>query len=397
MEKVRLGLIGDHVAASMAPRLHAAAGRMRGVEVIYDLLVRPNRASGSTSCSTAVGPGATGGSTSPTPGRSGRRRGSGSRAPSFARWGRSTRWCSGRTARGGSIPTTRASSRPGAPAFGAARPGTVCQVGAGGVGKAVAFGARRARGGGDPAPGPRPEASRAPRGGAPGGAAEDEGDRRGSLKDAVRGARGIVNCSPVGMVGHEGTPVPSYLLPEAVWAFDAVYTPADTRFLAEASAAGLETLNGYELFFEQGANCAEIFLGGAVDRSRLRQALAEPRVNRRPRATPGRRRPDRPTRRGRPSGPTRTSHRASPRERRDLHDGEPQETLKGEPGAASAAGSRPLWRCARSRRPGTEYGPPPRRTCLYPSPYLPAKSASTSRAASSPSASSSRACSTAGS
>ena len=39
MEKVRLGLIGDNIAASKAPRLHALAGRMRGVEVSYDLLV----------------------------------------------------------------------------------------------------------------------------------------------------------------------------------------------------------------------------------------------------------------------------------------------------------------------------------------------------------------------
>ena len=60
------------------------------------------------------------------------------------------------------------------------------------------------------------------------------------------------------------------------WAFDAVYTPVDTRFLTEAAAAGLDTLSGYELFFEQGADCAEIFLGGPIDRTRLRQALQDP-------------------------------------------------------------------------------------------------------------------------
>ena len=62
----------------------------------------------------------------------------------------------------------------------------------------------------------------------------------------------------------------------ATWAFDAVYTPVDTRFLADAAAAGLDTLNGYELFFEQGLDCTEIFLGGRVDRTRLRQALQDP-------------------------------------------------------------------------------------------------------------------------
>ena len=97
-----------------------------------------------------------------------------------------------------------------------------------------------------------------------------------SLEQATSGAHGIVNCSPVGMVGHDGTPVPRGLMGGAAWAFDAVYTPVDTRFLADATAAGLDTLSGYELFFEQGADCAEIFLGGRVDRTRLRQALQEP-------------------------------------------------------------------------------------------------------------------------
>ena len=78
------------------------------------------------------------------------------------------------------------------------------------------------------------------------------------------------------MVGHDGTPVPRGLMEGAEWAFDAVYTPVDTRFLADAADAGLATLSGYELFFEQGQDCIQIFLGGPVDRTRLRQALAEP-------------------------------------------------------------------------------------------------------------------------
>ena len=97
-----------------------------------------------------------------------------------------------------------------------------------------------------------------------------------SLEEAATGANGIVNCSPVGMVGHDGTPVPRGLMVGSAWAFDAVYTPVDTRFLADAQATGLEVLSGYELFFEQGVVCTEIFLGGPVDRTRLRQALANP-------------------------------------------------------------------------------------------------------------------------
>ena len=40
------------------------------------------------------------------------------------------------------------------------------------------------------------------------------------------------------MVGHGGTPVPRALMDGARWAFDAVYTPVDTRLLGDAAAAG---------------------------------------------------------------------------------------------------------------------------------------------------------------
>lgn len=277
MEKVRLGLIGDHIAASKAPRLHGAAGRMRGVEVAYDLLVPAERGAGFDELfDRCAAEGYRGISvTYPYKERAAAR--VGIESPLVRAMGAVNTVVFGpdgprgfNTDHTGFVAAWRA-------AFGAARPGgTVCQVGAGGVGKAVAFGlaalgaeAIRLL---DLDRGRAERLAAALREARP----ETEATAARSLEDAVRGARGIVNCSPVGMVGHEGTPVPRGLLPGAGWAFDAVYTPPDTRFLADAAAAGLETLNGYELFFEQGANCAEIFLGGAVDRSRLRRALAEP-------------------------------------------------------------------------------------------------------------------------
>ena len=39
METIRLGLIGDNIAASQAPRLHTLAGGLRGSTCSYDLLV----------------------------------------------------------------------------------------------------------------------------------------------------------------------------------------------------------------------------------------------------------------------------------------------------------------------------------------------------------------------
>ena len=276
MQKVRIGLIGDNIAASKAPRLHALAGRMRGVEVTYDLLIPAEQGTGFDElfdhCATgdyhginvtypykeraaarvrideplvrAMGAVNTVVFTSDGP------RGFNTDHTGFVHG--VARGVRPRPA-GPGLPGGRGRGRPG----GRVRP-------------------RRPRRGGRPARGPRPRPGRAPRGSAPGGAAGTQTTAARSLEDAAVGARGIVNCSPVGMVGHDGTPVPRGLMRGSEWAFDAVYTPVDTRFLTEAAAAGLDTLSGYELFFEQGADCAEIFLGGPIDRTRLRQALQDP-------------------------------------------------------------------------------------------------------------------------
>ncbi len=89
----------------------------------------------------------------------------------------------------------------------------------------------------------------------------------------ISGARGILNCTPVGMTGHPGSPMPAKGLRDADWVFDAVYTPRDTRFLSDARAAGCATLPGFELFFWQGVHAIEIFHGQPVEPTTLRQLI----------------------------------------------------------------------------------------------------------------------------
>ncbi len=285
---MRLGLIGDNIAASKAPRLHAVAGRMRGLDVAYDLLVPAEQGVGFDELFERCADGSYRGINVTHSYKERAAKRVEIESPLVRAMGAvNTMLFEPTGPRGfntdhtGFIAAWRA-------AFGAAGPGTVCQVGAGGVGKAVAFGlaelgaecirvvdidhgraealaatVREAH----PADVRRP--AEAPR-------PATEAVAAASLEEASNGARGIVNCSPVGMVGHGGTPVPPELMRGAAWAFDAVYTPVDTRFLADAAAAGLDTLNGYELFFHQGAECTGIFLGGAIDRTRLWQALQDP-------------------------------------------------------------------------------------------------------------------------
>jgi len=275
MIAIRLGLIGDNIGPSRAPLLHGLAGRMAGLEVRYDLLIPKKQG---------------------------------------LDFDRLFDRCAAQGYRGINVtypykeraaarvriddPTVRAISAVNTILFdgetptgfntdysgfiagyrakrGERSPGVVCQIGAGGVGKAVAF-ALLALG---------VEAIRI---------VERDLARAEALAKALAiaapsvmvevaddpgvaaaGAEGIVNCSPVGMAAHPGTPIPASALTGASWAFDAVYTPLKTQFLQDAAAAGLAAISGFALFFHQGVKAFQIFTGRTPDEASLEAALRE--------------------------------------------------------------------------------------------------------------------------
>jgi quinate/shikimate dehydrogenase (NAD+) len=266
---IRLGLIGDNIAASRAPELHRVAGRLCGIEVTYDLL---------------------------TPKKLGlefdlvfnRTRDEGYRGLNITypykeavvrrleMYDRSVRLT-------GACNTVL--FEPSGPAgantdftgfmsayrntFGMAEPGEVALAGCGGAGRAVSFGLvqlgvkalrlfdthrERALSLADALSGnPSLQVS----------AAE-------SINQACEGADGLVNCTPLGMVGFGGSAFPTQILVGRNWAFDAVYTPIETLFLQNARAAGLSIMSGYELFFCQGVDAFNVFTGQDVNYSALR-------------------------------------------------------------------------------------------------------------------------------
>ena len=276
MEKARLGLIGDNIAASQAPRLHALAGALQGIAVRYDLLVPAELGLGFDELFDRCADGSYHGInvTHPYKERAAARveienplvRAMG--AVNLVRFA-PDRPRGFNTDYSGFLSAYRAK-------FGTDAPGIVCQVGAGGAGKAIGFalaelGAEAIR---------LVDIDR-DRAQALAGALRAaypglDAAAIASLEEAVAGAQGLVNCSPVGMVGHDGTPISPPLMQGAAWAFDAVYTPIHTRFLADAAAVGLDTVSGFELFFHQGADGFEIFFGRRVDRVPLRKVLGEP-------------------------------------------------------------------------------------------------------------------------
>ncbi|WP_106752521.1 shikimate dehydrogenase family protein [Pannonibacter carbonis] len=147
------------------------------------------------------------------------------------------------------------------------RPGRVLMIGAGGVGRAIGFGLAElgaemvALIDSDPAK----SASLAEALSAQGKTNAFSID--GSALADLGGYDGVVNCTPLGMAGKPGSPLPEGVKGEPSWAFDAVYTPDHTTFRAQLEGLGADFLSGYELYFHQGIQAFEIFTGQPVRRT----------------------------------------------------------------------------------------------------------------------------------
>lgn len=89
----------------------------------------------------------------------------------------------------------------------------------------------------------------------------------------LSGLDGVVNCTPLGMVGRPGSPLGDVVSGRPHWAFDAVYTPDDTLFRAQVERLGAEFLSGYDLYFHQGVQAFEIFTNQRPDVAWVRAIL----------------------------------------------------------------------------------------------------------------------------
>jgi shikimate dehydrogenase len=136
--------------------------------------------------------------------------------------------------------------------------GPVALIGAGGVGKAIAF-ALAGLGVADLRifDSERAKAAKL--------AAQLDGHAKASdsVEDALRGVVGVVNGSPAGMLPSLGTPVPDHLLHAGLWVADAVYSPLWTPLLTAAKAKGATVMTGRDLAIYQAADAFELFTGFA--------------------------------------------------------------------------------------------------------------------------------------
>ncbi|MDF0522623.1 shikimate dehydrogenase [Bradyrhizobium yuanmingense] len=133
----------------------------------------------------------------------------------------------------------------------------IALIGAGGVGKAIAFALASLKVAdirifdSEPARAEKLAVMLAPRG----------ARVAASVEDALDGATGLVNGTPVGMLPNRDTPVPAGLLRADLWVADAVYSPLITPLLAAARDKGAKIMTGRDLAIYQAADAFELFTG----------------------------------------------------------------------------------------------------------------------------------------
>ena len=81
------------------------------------------------------------------------------------------------------------------------------------------------------------------------------------VANALQSAAGVVNGTPVGMLPDRGMAVPEALLHRDLWVANAVYTPLWTPLLTAARARGAKVMTGRELAIYQAADAFELFTG----------------------------------------------------------------------------------------------------------------------------------------
>jgi shikimate dehydrogenase len=94
-----------------------------------------------------------------------------------------------------------------------------------------------------------------------------------TIEEAIEGADGLVNGTPVGMLPSRESPVPVELLRPDMWVADAVYTPLWTPLLQAARARRAPVMTGRELAIFQAMDSFHLFTGAEPSREAMSVAF----------------------------------------------------------------------------------------------------------------------------
>jgi shikimate dehydrogenase len=96
------------------------------------------------------------------------------------------------------------------------------------------------------------------------------------IKKIFENAEILINSTPVGMYPKvDESPVKPELLHSDMFVFDVVYNPLETKLIQQAKKIGLKTLNGIEMFVNQGALAFEWWTGKKPDKKLMKQVIIE--------------------------------------------------------------------------------------------------------------------------
>ncbi|GAB3083161.1 shikimate dehydrogenase [Nocardioides zeae] len=99
--------------------------------------------------------------------------------------------------------------------------------------------------------------------------------RADDVEQALAGAAGLVNATPVGMLGHPGLPVDEALVREDLWVADVVYFPLETELVRLARDRGCRVVPGGGMAVGQAVAAFEHFTGRPADAARMARHFAE--------------------------------------------------------------------------------------------------------------------------
>jgi shikimate dehydrogenase len=89
------------------------------------------------------------------------------------------------------------------------------------------------------------------------------------LEAAITRADGIINATPVGMLGHAGTPFDAAILRPEQWVADIVYRPLETELLAKSRGRGCRVLDGGGMAVLQAVDAFRLFARREPDPLRM--------------------------------------------------------------------------------------------------------------------------------
>ena len=97
-----------------------------------------------------------------------------------------------------------------------------------------------------------------------------------SVPDLQSEVDGLVNCTALGMYGKPGSPFDASRIQSQSWAFDAVYIPLKTDFIQRCESAGMACMTGFDLWIFQGLDAFTLFTGETVsaDEALINEALS---------------------------------------------------------------------------------------------------------------------------